>query len=362
MSETRPATSATRQSKPHRGWQILRVLFFLGGIGLLVYLIQHVGLATLLDHARRLGWTFVVLILLYGVLNFLRALSWKLCLGEASPKLPLGTALNLWLAGEAVAHFAFGWTGEAFRAATIRSRVPMRKALSSLLVARMTYFYASMIIMLAGVLAAFTELSQRAGMQTGLAITAVALTLLLLLPFGGARLLSKESRPLHERLARTDPKSFLGKLHRFYHTVTDDLQTVFVQNRRMFFLLLAINLPAAFIGVLEVYLILKILTPGITLSKAIVIEGATKVLGVFSLFVPGNVGVREGGVVLILSQFELAASVGVTLALVRRARAVTWVLIGCVPLFTKGLHELARKEPPPVDTSNDEAANSRSVP
>lgn len=347
MSETRPAPPSSR---PHRGWQALRVLFFLGGVALLAYLIRHVGLATLLDHARRLGWTFLLLIVLYGVLNFLRTLSWKICLGEDSSKLPLGTALNLWLAGEAVAHFAFGWTGEAFRAATIRSRVPMRKALSSLLVARMTYFYASMIIMLAGVLAAFTELSQRAGMQTGLAVTAVVLATLLMLPFGGARFISKESRPLHERLARTDPKSFLGKLHRFYHTVSDDLQTVFVQNRRTFYRLLAINLPTAFIGVLEVYLILKILAPGITLSEAIVIEGATKVLGVFSLIVPGNVGVREGGVVLILSQFELAASVGITLALVRRARAVAWVLIGCVPLFTKGLHELARKEIPPTDS------------
>jgi uncharacterized protein (TIRG00374 family) len=362
VSEIRPATPASPPSKPNRGWKFLRILFFLGGIGLLAYLIQNVGLATLMDHARRLGWTFLLLLFLYGILNFLRALSWKLCLGDDSAKLPLGTAINLWLAGEAVAHFAFGWSGEAFRAATIRSRVPFRKALSSLLVARMTYFYASMMIMLAGVLAAFVELPGRAGMQTGLTIAAVLLALLLLLPFGGARLISKEARPLHERLARTHPKSFLGRLHRFYHTVTDDLQTVFVQNRRTFYRLLAINLPAAFIGVLEVYLILQILTPGISLSEAIVIEGATKVLGVFSLIVPGNVGVREGGVVLILSQFELAASIGVALALVRRARAVAWVLIGCIPLFTKGLHELARKEPPPADTAGEEAENSRSVP
>ena len=337
-------------AKPKNRWRLVRLLFLLLGVVLFVYLVRRVGAGTLLEHARRLGWTFVGLVALYGVLNFLRALSWKLCLGEDSPKLPLGTALNIWLAGEAVAHFAFGWSGEAFRAAAIRDRVPIRKGLSSLLVARTSYFYASMMIMLAGVVVAFFEFPLRGGMQTGLAISALVLVMLLMLPFGGARLLSKESRPLHEKLARTDPKSFLGKLHRFYHTITTDLLTVFVQNRRTFYRLLAINLPTAFIGVLEVYLVLRILAPGITLSEAIVIEGATKVLGVFSLFVPGNVGVREGGVVLILSQFGMAASIGMALALVRRARAITWVFIGAIPLFALGLME-STKSSEPLDTS-----------
>lgn len=337
-------------AKPKNRWRLVRLLFLLLGVVLFVYLVRRVGAGTLLEHARRLGWTFIGLVLLYGVLNFLRALSWKLCLGEDSPKLPLGTALNIWLAGEAVSHFAFGWTGEAFRAMAARPYLPLAKGLSSLLVARMAYFYASLVVMAMSVALAFFVLPATGPLTAFLIGSAVILGLLLLLPFGGAQLLNREFRSLHEKLERRDPRSLLGRLHRFYHTLTADLQVAFVQNRRTFARLLGINLVASLAGVLEIYLVLRILAPNITLSEAFVIEGGTKVLGIFSMVVPGNVGTREAGVVLILQQLGMAASIGMALALVRRARAVAWVFIGAIPLFTLGLMG-ATKSSEPLDTS-----------
>ncbi|MCI0403814.1 MAG: hypothetical protein L0212_09855, partial [Acidobacteria bacterium] len=81
---------------------------------------------------------------------------------------------------------------------------------------------------------------------------------------------------------------------------------------------------------------------GVSASVAIAlfIEGISKVLSAAAYFVPGNVGVREGAIVLVLRLFELEAALALTLVLVRRARALVWIAVGSVLVALEGLTPL----------------------
>jgi uncharacterized membrane protein YuzA (DUF378 family) len=75
----------------------------------------------------------------------------------------------------------------------------------------------------------------------------------------------------------------------------------------------------------------------IAIPSAFVLEGLTKVINLVGLLNPGNVGTYEGGNMMITKLFGVSGTVGLTLALCRRVRALFWAVIGaiCLMLMTK---------------------------
>ena len=65
---------------------------------------------------------------------------------------------------------------------------------------------------------------------------------------------------------------------------------------------------------------------------AFIIEAAMKVINFAFFFVPGQVGVFEGGNALLLRALGFAASIGITLALIEKIRALAWVAYGLIAL------------------------------
>jgi len=105
-------------------------------------------------------------------------------------------------------------------------------------------------------------------------------------------------------------------------------------------LLVSLSFLAALAGVAEVYLILRALGAPVSLVGTLLIEGFNKLLALFAFFVPGNIGIREGGTVLIFRPLDIGAAMGVTLVLVRRARALAWVGVGSLLVLVEGLTPL----------------------
>jgi hypothetical protein len=83
-------------------------------------------------------------------------------------------------------------------------------------------------------------------------------------------------------------------------------------------------------GLLETYIVLRLLAPGRGWETACAVESLAMVLNNMFLFVPGRAGTAEGiraGVFVLLG---LPASTGVAYGLVRRGRELLWVLPGLV--------------------------------
>jgi hypothetical protein len=82
----------------------------------------------------------------------------------------------------------------------------------------------------------------------------------------------------------------------------------------------------------EAYLMLNALGGAATLQTALVFEAVTKIVNTVGLLVPGRLGVSEGGSALLAGALGFAASHGLSLALMRRARALIWAAAGLVLL------------------------------
>lgn len=333
-----------RQPSPPSGraWRGLRLFFFLLGLGLLFYLVREAGLEELFRQARRLRLTFLVLILLYGGVHLLRTISWRLCLREEKSQLPLASALRLWLCGEALAHVSFSWTGEAFRAAAMRKTIALSRGLSALVVSRLFYTYASLLVVAVSLLPASWLLPVDGTARTGMVAVTGLLIAVALLPLIAGKEVAGLLGRVKERWSRR-PSPLLRGLGRFAEALEKDLEVLLAQDRRVFLQLVVLNLLAALAGVLEVYLVLRALALPVSLTMALAIEGISKMLSVFSFLIPGNVGVREGVMVLVFRLLELDIALALTLVLVRRARALVWVAFGSLLL----LFEVVASRPKP---------------
>jgi uncharacterized membrane protein YbhN (UPF0104 family) len=94
----------------------------------------------------------------------------------------------------------------------------------------------------------------------------------------------------------------------------------------------ALQLTGHCFAVMEVYAVLWLLGAEPSLLLAFLIEALTKVVNIAGSFVPANVGTYEGGNMFILTVFGLPGSTGLTLAVIRRLRALFWSALGLLYL------------------------------
>jgi hypothetical protein len=166
--------------------------------------------------------------------------------------------------------------------------------------------------------------------------------LLLLLTWGLRR---GTYSPLLRGLARW--KFLAGRLERFQRPAADldgRIRNFYRLRPRKFAAATAWCLLGWCGGLLETYLVLRLLLPGSGWAAAFAIEALAMALNNMLLFIPGRVGSAEGvrvGVFLVLG---FPAGPGAAYSLVRRGRELAWVLPGLLAFFQWQAHELSRAE------------------
>src|SRR6476659_8695208 len=141
-----------------------------------------------------------------------------------------------------------------------------------------------------------------------------------------------------DRLAqlRLSPKVILKRRDHIYH-IESKVYDFYKHHPGAFFLMVLCNLLAHATSVIEVYLALRMLGFQPQWAQAYIIESLTKVINFVFAFVPGTIGVYEGGTEVVLQTLGFAAATGVTLALVRKAGTIFWTSIGLLILTWRTL-------------------------
>jgi hypothetical protein len=88
-------------------------------------------------------------------------------------------------------------------------------------------------------------------------------------------------------------------------------------------------------AVAEVWLVLRLLIPDITIAEAFLLESAGRFVTVAFKFVPYRLGIDEAGSGAVATALGLPPATGVTLALIRRLRIIVLNAIGLLRLFRK---------------------------
>lgn len=313
-----------------------RMLLLVLGLVFLIFLFTRVGVAAALHETAKVGWMFLVVFFLVGLTHFLRTLSWVrlLRMDKSSPSFL--RMLALWLAGEAISHLSFSWSGETFRVVATRKHVPANRGAVAMALGRLLYSLAGIVLVLAGLVLALTVLDLPAGLRQGILGAVLGLVAMMLLAYVALRKSGLGRTPGETRPFIQKP-GLESRLRQTLRDFWNDCQVVLSRSPGEFAFLLGLNLLAALVGVAEVWLILAALGAPTSLATAFLVEAFLKVLSGLAYFVPGNIGVSEGGILLLLKTLKFSAATGLALALVRRARALAWVGVGVGCLLFLGL-------------------------
>ncbi len=339
-----PESSVTNNSRRSFVW--LQSFAFLLGLGLLVYVIHRVGVQPIFDALLRIGFGFFFVLGLSGLRHVLRTIAMRAAVPPEHRRFNFQQAFAARLGGEAISFLTFTGPllGEATKVALLRKRVPLTYGVPALVVDNLLYNLSVVFFILSGAcVMLFSYQLPRLVYSVLLVIASVAA-----LGIAAAALAARRRIMLLtwaiDRLAqlRLSPKVILKRRHHIYH-LESKVYDFYKHHPGAFFGMIACDLLAHASSVVEVYVALRMLGFHPQVAQAYIIESLTKVINFVFAFVPGTIGVYEGGTEVVLRTLGFAAATGVALALVRKAAIVCWTSLGLLVLTWRTLPNAWRR-------------------
>jgi hypothetical protein len=301
----------------------IRTLLLGTGAGVLAWLIVRTGPSTIGRMLGSVGWGFAIVSALYLAHITVRALAlWR---SMAGPAVPFGDVLSVRLAGEAVEMLTF--TGP-FLAEPAQGFLLQRRGLSgaraygAVAVEYVLYTLSSawMAAAALAILLASNRLPQGMHGPVRAIIAGVAAFTI------GCGWASATGRGLLAPIARAAARQLGGgRLQTLVSRLEpiEQVLVVFMHRRRPRVAeVMAIQMASQALLAAEIWVLLRALgyRPGAV--APLLVEGGVKFIGVAFFFVPGQVGASEGVYALLARLLGFPAAVGLTIALVRRVRAL----------------------------------------
>ena len=348
-----PAAGKTETKTRSKRANILiwvHVVTFLLGLSLLVFLIYKIGYQSLLQSVSNVGWGFVFIVALNITRHFLRSLSMYLAVDPKRRTFKYRSAVAARFGGEAVTFFTFTgpFLGDATKAVLLKKNVPLTYGASAVIIDNLLYYVSVIIVVLSGIAALLyfygSHSPKMSNILVGIVIFSVAMFAALV------AVVRFRLKPISIILnffskRKLSPKFILRKQDNLLAVETNIFE--FYNARRAdFFTIFGISMFVHLISFCEVYLALKLLAIDSSWSNAFIIESLTKVINAVFSFIPGTIGVYEGGNGIILRILGYTTAVGVALALVRRGAILLSTFIGMVILLwrtaARGAEHLAK--------------------
>ena len=337
----------TTTNNTRRSFFWLQAFAFLLGLALLIYVIHRVGVQPLFDALIRVGFGFFVILGLSGLRHFLRAIAMRAAVPPEHRAVSIRQTFAARLGGEAISFLTFTGPllGEATKVALLRKRVPLTYGVPALVVDNLIYNLSVVFFVLSGAVVMLLRYPLPPSVYLVLVIIAALAASGILIAAIAAKRRVMLMTWVIDRLGelRLSPKVILKRRHHIYHLETK-VYDFYKHHPAAFFVMVGCNLLAHAASVVEVLLALKMLGFETGVAQAYIIESLTKVINFVFAFVPGTIGVYEGGTEVILQKgLGFTPAAGLALALVRKAAIVCWTAIGLLILTWRTLPNAWRR-------------------
>jgi uncharacterized protein (TIRG00374 family) len=133
--------------------------------------------------------------------------------------------------------------------------------------------------------------------------------------------------------------------------VEDEVQRLYVFAPLRFGGALALALLGWLLGAIELFAISALLGYPLTAAEILIIEAVVQLVRQATGLIPGSLGAIEGALLLLYGAFAGEPSVGVAVALVRRARELVWIAAGLAIGY--GYLELRKESPVALAKTNE---------
>ena len=346
-------TAATLQSLIRLS---LRFFAALLGLGLLSYLVFRSGPGVVWKQLQTVGWGLALVIVLGGFSQFIKTCAWRKAFTCDISQLSWSRSFVAQLISDAMGQFGVAGkvVGEGARISLLGRAVPLSNALSAGAIDGGLHTFSALVVTVLGISAILMIGPVSIRWRVYAALLIAALVSVVILAVVALR--------NHWQLVGNATRA-IGRLPRLHNWVSDKQPIVDSAEDNLlsfrdkapaaFWATLIFNLLWHMLAVLEVYIILRFLGAGFTVSGAFIVEGLTKVINLVGALNPGNFGTYEGGSMLIAKMFGVPTTAGLTLALCRRVRTVFWAGVGamCMIILKKAEapRTLAAKLDPAVE-------------
>ncbi len=314
--------------------RLARLLFLLLGIGLLAVIVTRVDLATVGMYMREMGWAFPLIFLPYIVVYLCDTLGWKFAFGP-SATIRFHTLFVTRMAGESINNLTpFAYLGgEPVKAHLLtRFNIPMVEGMAAAIMAKLLMSLAQFAFVVLGGILAMSHLVTRPDILWTLVVVVLAAGAVL----GG--LIRGLQRGLFTQIYRlldgwNLTPSVMERWRDHLRHLDETIVQFYRRHPRYLALSLLSHLLGWVIGSLEVLALFYAVDLPIRLSEALAIEALASVAKGVAFFIPGSLGVQDGGNMLLIALFGFPPSLGLTFSLVRRMRELMWISMGLLVLL-----------------------------
>jgi hypothetical protein len=310
------------------------------GIALFAYTVQKTGTAPIAEGIQRVGAGLIVIIAIAGMRFGLRALAWTLC--DDTNQLRFRDTFPALVAGDALGNLTpLGlFVSEPAKAALVRHRVSLMTALAGITIENIFYALTVAVVIAAGTVALLFEFDVPRALQTTALLALVAIVVGLL---AGGMVLAWQIKFVSGAIAWLDRRDLgpgalrtrLAKLR----TLEDQIYGFHLRHPHRAIPILLIEAGFHVLGVVEVWFTLVLLlgaaAPG--LITTFILEAVNRTITVIFKFVPLRIGVDEAGTELLTRTLGLGTGIGVTMAIIRKVRMLSWTAVGVAFLVRGGL-------------------------
>ena len=333
--------------RPSRHWSVARLVLLVLGLLALGGMLWQIGLSRLAETLGRLSPPTALIVLVPSVLIYLvDTLGWYLTLPRGyAQAVSLSRLFPIRMAGETVnlttptAYLG----GEPLKSYLLhRYGVPLMDASVSVVISKTTMTIAQIAYVLLGLALGLWLLNPLTGpsegpvdfsVEIGAALVALGLLLsgvmtvvvlqrrsIFRLLFALQRRMGFRSHYLEARAASL--LAFDEAIRSFYRT-----------HRRAVSLSVGCFLLGWLLESAEVYAILYGLDVPVDPLRAVAISGIAVGIKGGGFFIPGSLGIQDGGNVLLLTMYGYSDATGMAFAVLRRAREAVWIGIGLTCLL-----------------------------
>jgi hypothetical protein len=315
--------SATRNASSPRQW--LTSISFVLGLMMLGALVYHIGVRLLWRDIRQTGAYIFLVVAVGGLRMFLRSLGWAATFLRDERR-PASAMFGRQVAGDALGYVSLAgpFLAEPLKAALVKD-VDFKESLGSTLLENFVYTLVALALSISGI-----------GMLVYARTIGAAYASLFAFACACVAFVALAIFLANERVTLPAILGWLGRRSGSRWQVFRERLTIIatrierVKLERPLALWIVFGLAAISQGLmlLEVALVFWPLRIPVSLASLLIIESTTKLAKSAFFFIPGRVGADEGTSTGIVALLGMSSSVGLTLAVVRRIRAVVWTAVG----------------------------------
>ena len=321
-----------------------RNLFFLVGVALLVVMLCSLDMSwsEIWMNVRQAGYWLPFNIALWAVIYLMNATSWHVIINDKEhTPVPFREVYRLTISGYVLNYVTpLGLLGgEPYRVMELAPYVGRSKAASSVILYSMMHVFSHFWFWLLGVMLFIVVYPLDWGL--GILLGVIALVCLLVIYFfmKGYRngLVVKTLRVLsHVPYVGRWANGFYERHVEALHRIDAQIAALHAQHKRTFYLSLGLELLARVVSSLEIYVLMRILAPEVTVVDGILIMAFSSLFSNLMFFMPMQIGAREGSIALVSDRLHLTAGYGLFTGILCRLRELCWIVIGLILIKIKG--------------------------